>query len=427
MIDLDLYRPASFRGVPFHVARSGYRISHRVDVKEYPYQDQGLVTDMGLSDDRIELIIFVIGDDFIIRRTALEDAFKKTGPGTLVHPTRGEIQVQIETIKQDEDFSELGVADYTVTFIRSNSAITPTAQVNTQAAVATAAKATETAAPAAFGFKSPTNPAVVTAAESDLTKFTDALASASSKISGATPSKIISGIDAVKSLRASIAGPVNAIKTVNGFANSVTSVTNQWSNLATSPASALKMIAGVSLNGGVRGLVNNGLYNPSASSVIKTATGFATAPELSNTDSQANRDTIAELFDLGLAVDGSKLSSEIKFKTLPEAIATRDVLTNRLDEIAFTEPAAGVDPVAVNQFRSSVRTLRNAVYRDITERASELPTMQSYIPQSVTPARVLSYRLTQNIDTAETLAARNAIAHPSFTPTATPLFFQVKA
>ncbi|MAO55653.1 MAG: hypothetical protein CMM61_08145 [Rhodospirillaceae bacterium] len=421
MIDISQYRKGSFEGIEFETLTAGLRFEHRLDVKRYPYQDKGLVTDLGLSEDRFELAIFVIGSDFLTRRAALEKAFRKTGPGLLVHPTRGEIRVNVERVRLDEDLQELGVADFQVTFVKSDATLAPRAVVDTKAAVISSSAATTAATPAAVTLSNLTDPLVMKAAESHMATFTDALNTASGVLNELSPDKIISGFDAVQQLKADLGTAYTNTQASLALVGQVQSVVTSWAGLFGVPKKALDFALGLLNLGSVMNLVDNG-YVVSGQSIVRTPTVTSFKTQNTVGDNAANRQSIADTFDLTIAQVAAALATDTELDTLTKAVSTRDTITRKLDEIATAE-RPGTLPAEIAEFRSSVRSLKTATYRDITERAGQLPALESYTPASRQPARVLAYRLAAGIDTETAIVQRNDIQHPSFVPTNRPLFY----
>ncbi|MBB4863355.1 prophage DNA circulation protein [Pseudomonas nitritireducens] len=97
----SLYR-ASFRGVPFAVIGGEGRFGRRVSVHEYPGRDRPYVEDMGRSTRRYRMRGFLVMDSLVYgggsvmaQRDALVKAAEQAGPGMLIHPTLGELNVSI--------------------------------------------------------------------------------------------------------------------------------------------------------------------------------------------------------------------------------------------------------------------------------------------------------------------------------------------
>lgn len=92
----DNLRPASFRGVRFEVDGSSKAGGRRGVHREYPGHDRGDVEDLGLADAALSLTGYVIGDDVLARRDALEAALDQPGSGILIHPSRGRMEVMLD-------------------------------------------------------------------------------------------------------------------------------------------------------------------------------------------------------------------------------------------------------------------------------------------------------------------------------------------
>ncbi|MGP3594306.1 DNA circularization protein [Vagococcus sp. WN89Y] len=93
---------ASFRGVPFAVVSADGSFGRRQAVHEYPYRDMPWIEDMGRSSRKITIRGFLIQSsllysaaDVFTQRDSLIAACETGEPGTLIHPTLGEIKVSV--------------------------------------------------------------------------------------------------------------------------------------------------------------------------------------------------------------------------------------------------------------------------------------------------------------------------------------------
>lgn len=98
----DQLQQASFRGVPFGVLGSDGKFGRRVALHQYPNRDKPYVEDMGRSTRKISLTGFLIenslvygGGGVLSQRDAMVAAAETAGKGTLVHPTLGQLQVNV--------------------------------------------------------------------------------------------------------------------------------------------------------------------------------------------------------------------------------------------------------------------------------------------------------------------------------------------
>jgi prophage DNA circulation protein len=113
----DRYRPASFRGAGFYLdtgARSGGR---RGVTFEYPKRDTPSDEDMGRRARRSAVTGYVLGPDYDRAAQDLEDALNTEGPGSLVHPNMGEMQVRCETYTRAESKDRGNIAVFEMTFV----------------------------------------------------------------------------------------------------------------------------------------------------------------------------------------------------------------------------------------------------------------------------------------------------------------------
>lgn len=120
--------PASFRGVPFAVIEGESQFGRRQAVHEYPMRDRVWVEDLGRGTRRITMQGFIVqgsriynAGDVFTQRDSLVAACEMKGPGTLIHPTLGELNVSVpdgglklrEGLEQGRSFS------FTLTFLES--------------------------------------------------------------------------------------------------------------------------------------------------------------------------------------------------------------------------------------------------------------------------------------------------------------------
>lgn len=111
---------AKFRGVEFYVDRHDIDSARRVVVHEYPGSDQPDTEDMGARAKLFDLDAYVLGDDYMTQRDALEAALDKAGSGELVHPYRGHIQVVVLGFRLTESTREGGMARFSIRFVRAS-------------------------------------------------------------------------------------------------------------------------------------------------------------------------------------------------------------------------------------------------------------------------------------------------------------------
>ena len=89
-------RSASFRGVQFEVEATDRGAGRRLQVHEYPLRDEPYTEDLGRAARNFSIEGFLVGDDYLPRLNRLLKALEAPGPGTLVHPYYGAMQVCVD-------------------------------------------------------------------------------------------------------------------------------------------------------------------------------------------------------------------------------------------------------------------------------------------------------------------------------------------
>ena len=115
----DRLRPASFRGVQFHVevgARSGGR---RLAPHEYPKRDDPYTEDMGRRGRAFSVTGYLIGSDFARGRDSLIRALEQEGPGQLVLPTGMSMRVMCGTYNSAERRERGGYVEIDMQFFEA--------------------------------------------------------------------------------------------------------------------------------------------------------------------------------------------------------------------------------------------------------------------------------------------------------------------
>lgn len=110
---------ASFRGVQFFVESSDISAGRRTVTHQYPQRDEPFTEDLGRAAREYEISAFVLGEDCVDQAYAVRDAIEQPGPGTLVHPEFGEVQV-IARPGGSMSFSQTRrIVRFTLTFVEA--------------------------------------------------------------------------------------------------------------------------------------------------------------------------------------------------------------------------------------------------------------------------------------------------------------------
>lgn len=124
----DRLQAASFRGVAFKVDGDDLQIGRRTVIHEYPGRDTPSVEDMGRETREYAITAYLIGPDFIAERDRLIAALEQAGPGELVSPWYGRMNVVVmgkQRISHSKKDGRMCVVSFT--FVESGEDEWPTA------------------------------------------------------------------------------------------------------------------------------------------------------------------------------------------------------------------------------------------------------------------------------------------------------------
>lgn len=113
--------PASYRGISFFTPDTSTQVGRRVAEHLFPGIDAAAYDDLGLAPALIQLDGLIVSDNYIASAKALQAAFETPGPGTLVHPWLGPMQVILEEPAEISFAAyELRVVRFSASFKRYN-------------------------------------------------------------------------------------------------------------------------------------------------------------------------------------------------------------------------------------------------------------------------------------------------------------------
>ncbi|MQX36813.1 DNA circularization protein [Roseospira navarrensis] len=401
----DNLRPASFRGVPFHVVSDDHTTGRRLVEHVHPETDGLTPEDLGRQVRRWRVQAFLVGADYMAERDALLAALEEPGAATLVHPYYGDRIVRATgEVSTRTSSRQGGVCE--VSFVCVETAekdVRPVATADTQAAVATAADAAETDA---------------------LTAFQEAFEAASSQPQFAIDT-LAGDIDAVFNAVRVVTMPLQVVRSVADLVTgTIGSAVGLGLSLMAMPDQLLGTVQGVWR--GLAGLGDLGASwsGPDATrpvlaalaaarspglSVATPATGWPTASEATLADLRTVlRDAVTEAHIVGAA----RLAAAVDYPSAGEAEAVRRAVSEALDAVMLetSDPAVYARLAAVHA----------AVVRDLTVRAGRLPRLRTVTVDAPAPALALAHGwwgddLDAVLDGAADIVDRNRIRHPLFT------------
>lgn len=381
------YRPASFRGVPFHVEAHDTQGSRRVVVHEFAGRDDRLVQDLGRGTAATSLRAYVLGDDYDIARDNLITALEQAGPGELVHPFLGTMRVQALGYSFEEKNQDGGIAEFTISFIEAGDLVEGlrSSRAEADARAANAADATLDAAEAGY------EPDTLGRPDSVLEGLVETVESFSATLESFT-----------------IAGPLEAVaryqRLVERLADGMLAVLSFPARQAVLLREAI-----TALDAAVDSReVLLQLHLDALSQRPNLRGGTSTFASLRNKNSQA----AADLFRTMHAAEAVRAAVATSWASRQDAERARDSILREIDALQLT-----VGDIAYQQLAELASALTAAVPGPDAD-LPELVELEVTVP---VPAVVLSHRLygTRTREAEIVTRNRDRIAHPGRIATGT--------
>lgn len=132
---IDQYQQASFRGVEFFITSASNGTGRRINTHKFPDRDDVFHQDLGRKERTYEFDAYIIGGDYFRQREELIKACETPGPGKLVHPYRGELEVVCKNCQYVETTKEGRLVRFTLSFSQQKDTPLTATEVNTNAEV----------------------------------------------------------------------------------------------------------------------------------------------------------------------------------------------------------------------------------------------------------------------------------------------------
>jgi prophage DNA circulation protein len=330
----------------------------------------------GLREHTIEA--FVTGDQYMLRRDALQTAAENASRGRLVHPTLGERWVVCVACSVTEATDERGTARLSLQFVEvAEVEQLPKGKPYTPTVLATAAGAVSAGSAAAFA------EAFSISGVLDWVRV-DALEALA---------------DTVSDLTDTLYGPLSdTISDVAAVAAGVAKLDAALATLISTPGQLATQLQGVL---GLFGFPALASLLGGAGDEEPAATGTPSAAR-----ARDNREALRRLVATSaLAAAGAALAEE-DFGSWNEAVSRRDTML----AAAEAELLVATDPA----LEAALNALVVAVVDDVDTRAAGAPRVRTLTVERITSALELATELYADGTRAEEIAARNDIAHPGF-------------
>lgn len=391
----DKLRPASFRDVPFQVESDDMTVGRRVQVFEYPQRDKPFSEDLGRATREINIPGYVIGPDYMAGRDALLAALETPGPGTLVHPWYGSLQVIAKPAKVSHSLDEGGMCRFSLVFVEAGELSFPSSADAPGAKTEAAAEAVKTSAMDDFAraFSVEGWPKFVAAdAVATLGAGLSQLQGIASRVTGLIDNPL-SAIGQLNSdLGALVRTPMALAQRVMGLFNGARGLFATVSGFfgdgdAANYRAVSGAVAGVSQF--KPSAIPPGQLTPARQQIIQ------------------NRDAANALIRRALLTQAASMVAAMPLPVHDDAVALRRDLGRALDDESLT---------ASDETYRVLQDARAAAHKDIGQRIDGAARLNTITPAEPTPALVLAHDLYEDVGRDGEITARNKIKHPGFVP-----------
>lgn len=431
---ISALRKASFRGVPFGVLTSEGRFGRRLAVHEYPGRDTAWAEDMGQSTRRIGIVGFLVtdsrvygGGDVIAQRERLIAAVETKGPGKLVHPTLGDLNVSVDSLVVAERWDTGRYFEVSFAFVEAGERVFPRQEPEPAKKVAAKGLAGK-----------------LEAVEAYVKKATDALRRGSIEVQKALATarqwtaRITSlGQDATGLFRltGAMVGSFGRyfLGALKGGFSAFTGFKLPDGGLAGLAAADAGRRAALGLAGddvlsalealGVGGTLDDvagavfaqiesltaGIANPAdAVRLLLDLTRFSPTPDLSQTAMGA---ALCDLYRRAAVVSLAGAATAYQPASYDDAADLLDRVVSALDAEILLAGDAGEDGAF-----AALRDLRGAVVEDLRARGADLAPIVTFTTLVPMPAPALAQRFYRDPDRADELVIQADPVHPMFMP-----------
>lgn len=384
---------ASFRGVPFFVENHTLSGGRREVNHEFPDRDTPFSEDMGRKSKSFQISGHIIGDDYFLIRNRLLSAFDQFGPGELVHPYYGKLNVQASSYSFSEDTLEGRIVKFSVTFKEAGDFVFPSELTDREGVLGGYVTDAIDFVKDNFGFVfDVTNQPgfVVSDALGTVESLTDELTSAT------------------RLIQKSANGPNLLALKIRDLQNDITDLINFPSLLADRLVDAISSFDFIGADSS---------ENIKAFSYIQNfGADLSPIPDFDTTSRDVqrfNRQAITDLVKTVSVVKQAQQALNAGFLSIDEADEERVRIS---DLIEREQLSTGSDDIY-----NSLRDINAILVKSLPDEDADLPNIQSYTPPTTVASLVLSYDLYESLDNEQDIVLRNNIEHPGYIPGGKPL------
>lgn len=374
---LGSHNNAMFKGVPFIFVDDSFGSGKRIVQHEFPQRDVPYSENLGKRIRKISIQGKLLGDDYLTQKDNLLFVCEEDGPGELVHPYYGVLNVECSTIEITNQKTVTRICEFQAVFFETGELEFPTSIVDTAAATLLQTEAT------------------LNTSKSTFLQIYD---------------KTVKLVSAIEGKEQILDDAFRAINIAKDKANMPAEFQRRI-NRAKEDVSLL-VLSAESLFDSVLDTITFGLLGETKDDDIDPRDSFngllpmlRFSPEVRN--SSDDSDLIKDMLQWNTLANMAYLTSVIDFESTNEALFYKDTILNKIDELVLLDIS--------NELEQDLRDLRKVVIEDIDARSLTLPSLTTYLPGYTLPVLVLSHNLYGNVDEEQDIINRNNLYHFSFT------------
>jgi prophage DNA circulation protein len=379
----EQYRNASFRNVKFFVERTESTFGRRAVVHEFPARDEPTTEDLGRKARRFTVEAYLLGDDFFDQKESLIRAAEKAGPGQLIHPYYGTLQVVCMGCSIRDTRTELRMTRIEMSFVEAGASDTPGTALNAKAS-ANLIKVDILAELEAWF-------------QAKFGKLAEAFA------------KLDNVINTVNAAYATIDG-------VKALVSDVAEYRRKLDTLLAAPASLVA--SGADLVRSFTDLVAFGTYPTAGDFVITPFNAAEQFKEMRKffdfitagpADPADDATTVADVMQAIAVGTAGGMIAETPYVTYEDAKLAVDIVLAQIDALLDTGRMS-------DEVHEAFRIQRVSIVNDLDARSENLSRLVTKVLPEGIPAIVLSNELYGDVEGEQDILDRNGIDHPGFVP-----------
>ncbi|WP_312584960.1 DNA circularization N-terminal domain-containing protein [Atlantibacter sp.] len=422
----DRLQDASFRGVPFKVEDESSPVGRRVETHEYPNRDKPYTEDIGKITSRPSFSAYVVGDDCFDQRDRLIEALNKPGPGTLIHPTYGEMNVCVDgEIRVSTTKNEGRMVRFDLKFVEAGELSYPTSGAATAKVLTSSCSALDDCISDGFkafgmdGMPDFIQGGVVERAGGMLGYVSDAMKMVDGSVS-----------DAARLLQGDISVLLPPPSSGKGFIDALQKMWRTGNRLYGNTGDIIRMVktlSGISMG---KDLAPHGVWKTESQSTRwQTEQGNTVAGAIRTTALSEAAYAVSTL-PAAVASSPGGISGQtpaVMANVSHPALSNAPSNTPEPDMPSWEELTAVRDTLNVAIDREMSRTNDDRVFialrrlkadlnTDLTQRLRQSEKTVTVIPSDTGPALVMAAYAYDDANRAEEIVQRNRIAHPGFLP-----------